>query len=95
MEVVKISQLTSSDTAGDVATVVGGESKKYNLGNLQTAVGQIASTCVTRENADAKYVDKTTAQTISGLKTFSNGLKIGASTLAYDTTNQCITITFD
>lgn len=40
------------------------------------------------------YVDLTSAQTVSGQKTFTGGVKIGDALLTYDSTNKAIVITF-
>ena len=40
------------------------------------------------------YVDLTSAQSISGQKTFTGGVKIGDALLTYDSTNKAIVITF-
>ena len=39
------------------------------------------------------YVNLTEAQTISGVKTFSNGIKIGNATLSYSSTDEALVIT--
>lgn len=99
----KISQLASTSVKEDanVPVELNGANYKYNLDNLaeQSALDttdENVTNLTTRVTAiEGAYVDKTTAQTISGLKTFSNGFKIGSSLLAYDTTNECITITFE
>jgi hypothetical protein len=54
-----------------------------------------------RENGEWKDwkivgdVTTDTAQTISGEKTFSNGVKVGSANINYDSTNKCLKFTFD
>ena len=47
----------------------------------------------TAEHNHDNYVDLTSAQTVSGVKTFSNGLKIGNATITHDITNNRLVIT--
>lgn len=44
---------------------------------------------------DTDVVHKTGAETVSGVKNFSNGLQVSGQLLWYDTTNQCMRITFN
>ena len=40
-------------------------------------------------------VDLASPQTVSGVKTFSNGIKIGDATISYDTTKKAIVFNFE
>ena len=46
------------------------------------------------DGTSLKAMDLTSAQTASGVKTFSNGIKIGNASLTYDSTNKRIVISF-
>ena len=60
-----------------------------NLSALTTRVGNAEGAITTLQNT---YVDKTSAQTITGVKTFQNGLKIGDIKLEWDSANQALKI---
>ena len=45
-------------------------------------------------NIKSTYMDLTSAQTASGVKTFTNGIKIGNAKLTYDTTKGALVISF-
>lgn len=55
---------------------------------LETVAANKADKSHTHDN----YVDFASAQTVSGVKTFSNGLKIGNVTITHDTTNNRLVI---
>lgn len=40
-------------------------------------------------------VDLTSSQTISGVKTFDDGIKLGGATMSYDTTEKAIVFNFE
>ncbi|MCQ2608769.1 MAG: hypothetical protein MJ197_08800 [Bacteroidales bacterium] len=82
---IKISQLEESATAGYTIVTVNGESKKYNLATLETAVGQVAS----------DYMTLSTAQNVSGVKNFQNGFNIGKANVVYDNNIDALVITFN
>ena len=44
---------------------------------------------------DSDVLHKTGAETVSGVKNFSNGLQVSVQLLWYDSTNQCMRITFN
>ena len=44
---------------------------------------------------DAEVVHKTGAETITGVKNFSNGLQVSGQLLWYDSSNQCIRVNFN
>ena len=73
----------------DLATILSGMNteigKRAYQTDLDTAVGRIQAI----ENA---YVNKASNQTITGVKTFSNGLKIGDVKLEWDSANQALKI---
>ena len=60
-----------------------------NLSAITTRVGN-AEGAITA--IQSNYVDKGSAQTITGVKTFQNGLKIGDIKLEWDSTNQALKI---
>lgn len=73
----------------DLATILSGMNteigKRAYQTDLDAAVGRIQAI----ENA---YVNKASDQTITGVKTFQNGLKIGDIKLEWDSTNQALKI---
>lgn len=71
----------SSGTATACSSTVGGANQPVYMSS-----GTITA-CNTMCNL-------TEAQTVSGVKTFSNGIKIGSATLAYDATDGALKITF-
>lgn len=79
--------------------------------NVMQKVGSVTNGNVATLNASGEVVDsgkalsalandddvvhKTGTETISGVKNFSNGLQVSGQLLWYDTTNQCMRITFN
>lgn len=46
-------------------------------------------------NGTYSVLDTGSAQTVVGIKTFSNGVKVGSANITYDSTNKCVKFTFD
>ena len=44
---------------------------------------------------DADVVHKTGAETVTGVKNFSNGLQVGGQSIVWDSTNQCLKVVFN
>lgn len=78
-----VMQKVSGATAGNVATL-NGQGEAADSGK---ALSTLAN--------DADVVHKAGAETVSGVKNFSNGLQVSGQLLWYDTTNQCVRITFN
>lgn len=85
----------SGIAASNVMQKVGGATN----GNVATlnASGEVVDSgkALSALANDADVVHKTGAETISGVKNFSNGLQVSGQLLWYDTTNQCMRITFN
>lgn len=60
-----------------------------NISTLATRVSSAESVITTIQST---YVDKASAQEISGVKTFKNGLKIGEAELVWDSSNKALKI---
>lgn len=73
----------------DLATILSGMNTEIGKRAYQTDLDAAVSRIQTIENA---YVDKASDQTITGVKTFQNGLKIGDIKLEWDSTNQALKI---
>ena len=61
-------------------------------GTLTVAKGGTGATTAAGAITNLGAMDLTSAQTASGVKTFSNGIKIGNATLTYDSTNKRLVI---
>lgn len=85
----------SGIAASNVMQKVGGATN----GNVATlnASGEVVDSgkALSALANDADVVHKTGTETISGVKNFSNGLQVSGQLLWYDTTNQCVRITFN
>jgi hypothetical protein len=71
------------------------DTTQYITGSIVTTAG---SESVTIGSNTLNAVTRDTTQTISGLKTFSNGLKLGSSghaTMQYNTADECVEFIFD
>lgn len=79
----KVMQKVTGATAGDVATL--------------NASGEVVDSGVQLSSLarDNEVVHLTQEETVSGVKNFSNGLQVSSQLLWYDTTNQCMRITFN
>ena len=71
------------------ATASALDTTNSNLSALTTRVGNTEDAITSIQNT---YVDKGSAQTITGVKTFQNGLKIGDIKLEWDSANQALKI---
>ena len=61
-------------------------------GTLAIAKGGTGATTAAGAITNLGAMDLTSAQTASGVKTFSNGIKVGNATLSYDSTNKRMVI---
>lgn len=61
-------------------------------GTLAIAKGGTGATTAAGAITNLGAMDLTSAQTVSGVKTFSNGIKVGNATLSYDSTNKRMVI---
>lgn len=73
----------SGATSGDIATL----NASGEVEDSGTQLGDLAT--------DADVVHLAGAETVSGVKNFSNGLQVSGQLLWYDSTNQCMRITFN
>ena len=67
-------------------------SAQYLYGTVPIASGGTGATTIADAITNLGAMDLTSAQTVSGIKTFSNGFKIGNATFTYDSTNKRIAI---
>ena len=65
------------------------------IGKPTTIAGYGITDAFTKTEADARFVDFVTAQTVSGVKTFVNGIKIGSVLLTWDSQNNALKIDSD
>lgn len=63
-----------------------------NANNITSNANNIAFNAKSITAIQDSYVDKSSAQDISGVKTFKNGLKIGEAELVWDSTNKALKI---
>jgi hypothetical protein len=63
-----------------------------NANNIASNANNIAFNAKSITAIQSSYVDKSSAQEISGVKTFKNGLKIGEAELVWDSTNKALKI---
>lgn len=63
-------------------------------GTLPLTRGGTGATTAAGVISNIGAMDLTSAQTASGVKTFSNGVKIGNATLTFDSTNNTLVLTF-
>ena len=64
-------------------------------GKPTTIAGYGITDAFTKTEADARFVDFVTAQTVSGVKTFVNGIKIGSVLLTWDSQHNALKIDSD
>lgn len=88
----------SVDGSGNVSVVDG--SHNHSAGNITSgtlaiARGGTGATSAAGIIANIGAMDLTSAQTASGLKTFSGGIKIGGAKLTFDSSTQAVTLIFD
>lgn len=67
-------------------------SAQYLYGTVPVANGGTGATTAEAACTNLGAVDLTSAQTITGVKTFSNGITIGNATITHDTTNNRLVI---
>ena len=90
----------NSGTITACSTTVGSSSRPmYSNAGTLTAVTSVAvayggtgATTAAGAITNLGAMDLTSAQTASGIKTFSNGIKIGSATMKYDSTTKAIVI---
>lgn len=85
------------DSSGNVSVVNG--SHNHSAGNITSGTLPLARGGTGAANAagviaNIGAVDLTSAQTISGLKTFSNGLKVGEAQFIFDSSTQSLVLSF-
>jgi len=78
----KVMQKVTGATAGDVAAL----DASGNVGDSGVQLSSLAR--------DNEVVHLTQAETVSGVKNFSNGLQIGGQSIVWDSTNQCLKVIF-
>ncbi len=64
-------------------------------GRPTTLAGYGITNAYTKAESDTRFVDFTTAQTVSGVKTFANGIKIGSVLLTWDSQHNSLKIDSD